>query len=123
MIEIEDVPTLDLKNVISILISSDFLQMQELVNECISYIVSNMHDVVRLPIDMSCLNQELIKQISLKTPIRKLDSLVDKRDKLTSKIFEKKLENLFFQVMNDPLYSDISHQSLFQDQINEDMMM
>ena len=98
MLEIEDIPILDLKNVISILISSYFLQMQELVNECISYIVSNMHDVVRLPIYMSCLNQELIKQISLKMPINKLDNLVDKRDKLTSKIFEKKLENLFYLV-------------------------
>ena len=49
-------PVLDLKNVISILISSDFLQMQELVNECISYVISNLHDVVRLPIDMNCLN-------------------------------------------------------------------
>jgi hypothetical protein len=51
-----DQPILDLKSVISILISSDFLQMQELVNECISYVVSNLHDVVRLPIDMNCLN-------------------------------------------------------------------
>jgi hypothetical protein len=54
--ETGELPVLDLKNVISILISSDFLQMQELVNECVSYVVSNLHDVVRLPIDMNCLN-------------------------------------------------------------------
>jgi len=53
-------PVLDLKNVISILISSNFLQMQELVNECISYVVSNLHDIVRLPIDMSCINESLL---------------------------------------------------------------
>jgi hypothetical protein len=50
------VPKLDIKNVISILISSDFLQMKVLVDECINFVVDNVHDVVRLPIDMNCLN-------------------------------------------------------------------
>ena len=90
---------LDLKNVISILISSDFLQMKELVNECISYVISNLHDVVRLPIDMNCLNDKLVKKIAEQTPIGKLTTLLDKRDKLTSKLFQKKLEKLLFICM------------------------
>lgn len=49
-------PKLDIKNVISILISSDFLQMKGLVQECIDFVIENLHDVVRLPIDMNCLN-------------------------------------------------------------------
>ena len=49
-------PKLDIKNVISILISSDFLQMKMLVLECIDFVINNMSDVVRLPIDMNCLN-------------------------------------------------------------------
>ena len=49
-------PKLDIKNVISILISSDFLQMKILVEECINFVIENVHDVVRLPIDMNCLN-------------------------------------------------------------------
>lgn len=49
-------PTLDIKNVISILISSDFLQMKVLVQECVDFVIENLHDVVRLPIDMNCLN-------------------------------------------------------------------
>ena len=57
-------PTLDIKNVISILISSDFLQMRVLVEECIDFVIRNLHDVVRLPIDMNCLNQNLIKKIA-----------------------------------------------------------
>jgi hypothetical protein len=116
--ELEDIPILDLKNVISILISSDFLQMQELVNECISYVISNLHDVVRLPIDMSCLNQELIKQISLKVPMQKLDSLVDKRDKLTSKIYEKKLENLLFSMSESLVYEKSIHECLWLDSLH-----
>jgi Domain of unknown function (DUF3342) len=60
----EPIPKLDIKNVISILISSDFLQMKVLVSECIDFVIENIHDVVRLPIDMNCLNQNLIKRIA-----------------------------------------------------------
>jgi hypothetical protein len=60
----ESGPKLDIKNVISILISSDFLQMKGLVQECIDFVIDNLHDVVRLPIDMNCLNQNLIKRIA-----------------------------------------------------------
>jgi hypothetical protein len=97
--------------------------MQELVNECISYVVSNLHDVVRLPIDMSCLNIDLIKQISLKVPMGKLDSLVDKRDKLTSKIFQKKLENMFFLLKQSNYYDSECHLHLWLETLNEDLQL
>jgi aryl-phospho-beta-D-glucosidase BglC (GH1 family) len=90
----ENFPKLDIKNVISILISSDFLQMMILVDECIEFVVNNLHDVVRLPIDMNCLSNNLTKRISDSVTIEKLDDLVDKRDKLTSKLFMKKLQAL-----------------------------
>lgn len=70
--------------------------MQELVEECISYVVSNLHDVVRLPIDMNCLNENLISQIAEQVPIMKLTNLLDKRDKLASKLFQKKAGKLIF---------------------------
>lgn len=73
---------MDIKNVISILISSDFLQMRELVEECISYVVLNLGDVVRLPIDMSCLSPKLIWLIAQQTPLDFLCNMLDKRDKL-----------------------------------------
>ena len=60
----EPAPKLDIKNVISILISSDFLQMATLVQDCIDFVIKNLHDVVRLPIDMNCLNSNLVKRIA-----------------------------------------------------------
>lgn len=68
--------------------------MKILVDECIDFVITNLSDVVRLPIDMNCLNTNLIKKISDKVSIEKLDDLVDKRDKLTSKLFMKKLQSL-----------------------------
>jgi hypothetical protein len=38
--------------------------MKGLVQECIDFVIENLHDVVRLPIDMNCLNQNLIKRIA-----------------------------------------------------------
>lgn len=68
--------------------------MRVLVQECIDFVIENLHDVVRLPIDMNCLNQNLIKRIASQVTIDKLDDLLDKRDKLTSKLFMKKLQTL-----------------------------
>lgn len=68
--------------------------MKVLVQECIDFVIDNLHDVVRLPIDMNCLNQNLIKRIANQVTIERLDDLLDKRDKLTSKLFMKKLQSL-----------------------------
>ena len=57
-------PELDLKNAISILISSEFLGMDKLVTVCVDYVVSKLNEVVWLPIDMSCLNQKLLNTIA-----------------------------------------------------------
>lgn len=88
-------PNLEPSNVISILISSDFLQMGGLSEECISYISDHLQDIVRLPIDMNCLNSALVKKIASRVHIQDLIDLEDKRDRLLSKIYMKKLEMLF----------------------------
>ena len=82
---------LDLKNVISVLISSEFLRIKDLVDECISYIVLNISDIVKLPIDMECLNDHLLWKIAAKMPVELLLNFVDKRDKLQTRIIMTKL--------------------------------
>ena len=57
----KDKPVLEMTKVISILISSDFLQMQDLVKQCLEYTAKNLEDVVKLPIDMNCLIIYIIK--------------------------------------------------------------
>jgi hypothetical protein len=65
----EDSPKLEVNNVISILISSDFLQMSHLVGECVEFIALRISDIVRLPIDMNCLNSGLVKRIAEKVQV------------------------------------------------------
>jgi hypothetical protein len=90
----KDRPQLEMNKVISILISSDFLQMQDLVKQCLEYTARNLEEVVKLPIDMSCLNQNLLKHLSKYIDPEQLDEVNDRKDKLVSKIYMKKLEEL-----------------------------
>jgi hypothetical protein len=46
-------PVFEIGNAISILISSDYLKMSKLVDECLDYFIDNISDILRLPIDMS----------------------------------------------------------------------
>lgn len=54
-------PQFEIGNAISILISSDYLKMNKLVDECLDYFISNINDILRLPIDMSCIVGSLQK--------------------------------------------------------------
>ncbi|XP_072024179.1 SANT and BTB domain regulator of class switch recombination-like [Amphiura filiformis] len=90
-----EMPKLEPTNVISILISSDFLKMDSLVTECIHYCHKNMSAIVATPCNMNCINDRLCVRIAdLFTDIE-ADAVKDKRDKFKSKLFCKKIEKLF----------------------------
>ena len=88
-------PELEIKNSVSILISSDFLQMAPLVEESLSFVSDHIQEIILLPIDMNCMNSALVKRLASKVPIETLESLTDRKDKLKSKLYMKKLEILF----------------------------
>ena len=69
--------------------------MEPLIEESIRYVAKNLHEIIQLPIDMNCMNSTLIKKLAVHVPLDELESMKDKKDKLTSKLFMKKLELLF----------------------------
>lgn len=69
--------------------------MGSLVEDSIAFVTKNLQEIIALPIDMNCLNSSLIKKLSKNITLDELDSLKDKKDKLTSKLYMKKLELLF----------------------------
>jgi hypothetical protein len=75
-------PKLEVKNAISILISSDFLQMAYLVEESVRFVAVNIHEIIGLPIDMNCLNSNLVKKLAEHISIEDLNTMKDKKDKL-----------------------------------------
>lgn len=55
---------LQVSTVVSILISSDFLQMRRLVDECLAFMGGNITEIVKLPIDLSCLSDKVLVQLA-----------------------------------------------------------
>ncbi|CAK8682712.1 SANT and BTB domain regulator of class switch recombination-like [Clavelina lepadiformis] len=101
LIDEANVPRLDPNNVISILISSDFLKMESLVEACINYCHKNMSLIVATPCNMNCVNERLTSLIAAKFSHNELEEVKDRKDKFKSKLFCKKIEKLF-----DPNLSD-----------------
>ena len=84
-----------MKNAVSVLISSDFLQMATLVEESLDFVAANLAEIILLPIDMNCLSSVLVKRLAQKVDLEYLEHMKDKRDKLKSKLYMKKLELVF----------------------------
>ncbi|KAK5882042.1 hypothetical protein CesoFtcFv8_020672 [Champsocephalus esox] len=90
-----DKPRLEPSNVISILISSEFLKMDTLVEECIQYCHKHMSSIVATPCNMNCINSNLATRIAELFNHNEADDIRDKKDKFKSKLFQKKIERLF----------------------------
>ncbi|XP_063347714.1 SANT and BTB domain regulator of class switch recombination isoform X3 [Pelmatolapia mariae] len=97
----KDKPRLEPSNVISILISSEFLKMDTLVEECIQYCHKHMSAIVATPCNMNCINSNLATRIAELFSHNEADDIRDKKDKFKSKLFQKKIERLF-----DPNYQN-----------------
>ncbi|XP_034041034.1 uncharacterized protein KIAA1841 homolog isoform X2 [Thalassophryne amazonica] len=91
----KDKPRLEPSNVISILISSEFLKMDTLVEECIQYCHKHMSVIVATPCNMNCINSNLATRIAELFNHNEADDIRDKKDKFKSKLFQKKIEHLF----------------------------
>lgn len=93
--EKKDKPRLEPSNVISILISSEFLKMDSLVEECIHYCHKHISAIVATPCNMNCINSNLTNRIAELFTHNEADDIRDKKDKFKSKLFQKKIERLF----------------------------
>lgn len=78
---------MELRNVISILISSEFLGIDDLIEKCLVFVSNHLEDVVKLPIEMGCLNTNLLDRLSTKVSLMELAALADPKDKLSSKLY------------------------------------
>eukprot|EP00911_Craspedida_sp_UC1_P002417 UC1_evm1s1803 len=90
-----ETPKLTTKNVVSILISSDFLQMDELVALCIKFCHDHLNAILRTPTNMSCITNKLLTQLASLFKHHELADIKDRKDKLLSKLYWKKLEEMF----------------------------
>lgn len=87
-------PRLSLDNIASILVSSEFLQMEDLVDECSRFISSRLQEFVQLRVDLSCLSDASVAKIANKCSADQLHKLQDPKDKILSKLQRNKVDSL-----------------------------
>ena len=85
-------PPLESNTVVSILISSEFLQMEDLVLACLRYMARNLGDILCLPVDLSCISDTLCAKLAKLCPAEKLVGIADKSCKLLPRLYKKRLE-------------------------------
>ncbi|XP_032622629.1 SANT and BTB domain regulator of class switch recombination isoform X1 [Chelonoidis abingdonii] len=100
--KVYEIPTLEPGNVISILISSEFLKMDSLVEKCIHYCHKNMSAIIATPCNMNCVSGDLLKRIADLFTHNEVEDVKDKKDKFKSKLFCKKIERLFDPEFQNP---------------------
>ena len=87
-------PKLDYKNAVTILIPAEFLKIDRLVRECLDFIGEHIEEISRVQVDMSCINTNIIREMAKKVSLDRLDVLKERKDKIVSRLFMKKLELL-----------------------------
>uniref|UniRef100_K3X3Z3 SANT and BTB domain-containing protein n=1 Tax=Globisporangium ultimum (strain ATCC 200006 / CBS 805.95 / DAOM BR144) TaxID=431595 RepID=K3X3Z3_GLOUD len=90
--EAEWKPRIALENIASILVSSEFLQMDALVEECIRFITTRMQAFFQLRVDFGCLSEATITKIADRCTTEDLQKLHDPKGKILSKLQRKKLD-------------------------------
>ena len=85
-------PILDKSIVVSILISSEFLQMDSLVDICLQDISTRLNEIVKLPIDLSCISDRLVNRLASMTNPQILAHTRDRKDKILNKLYKRRVE-------------------------------
>jgi hypothetical protein len=90
--EPNSLPKVDKNMIVSILISSEFLQMETLVEHCVAQMVQNLNDIIKLPIDLSCISEKLINRMASFIHPKQLAEIKDRKDKILTKLYKRRVE-------------------------------
>ncbi|KAI8898785.1 hypothetical protein BC833DRAFT_588367 [Globomyces pollinis-pini] len=89
---------------ISILISSNFLQMQELEKICLKYMHDNINEIVQVPIDFNCMNGDVLKKLVDLFEPTDIYAIEDSKDKIKSQLYLYKIQQLLdFKDAKNPI--------------------
>ncbi|XP_063709375.1 SANT and BTB domain regulator of class switch recombination [Culicoides brevitarsis] len=90
----EEWPSLDASNVVPILVSASFLQMEPLLLDCLSFCHGKLNDVIKASANLSCLNDNIITRLAAMFTNVELESVKDKKDRIAPRIWTKMIQSL-----------------------------
>ena len=90
----ENWPKLSAANVIPILVSASFLQMEPLLCDCLSYCHAHLSEIVKVSPNLGCLNDNIISRLASMFTNIELESVKDKKDRIQPRLFCKMIQSL-----------------------------
>ncbi|CAL7945159.1 unnamed protein product [Xylocopa violacea] len=87
-------PVLEINNVIPIMVSASFLQMEPLLESCLQYCHDNIFDILKTSTVLSSLDDNLLTRLVDRFTNQEVEMLKDKKDKIQSKLFCKLIISL-----------------------------
>ncbi|XP_072939568.1 uncharacterized protein [Epargyreus clarus] len=91
---VADWPLLDPHNVVPILVSASFLQMEPLLHDCLIYCHAHMNDIVKTSTNLACLSDALLTRLSAMYTNAELEAIRDRKDKIQSRLYCKMILSL-----------------------------
>ncbi|XP_053688714.1 SANT and BTB domain regulator of class switch recombination [Sabethes cyaneus] len=90
----DDWPSLDPSNVVPILVSASFLQMEPLLLDCLSFCHARLNEVVRASSNLACLNDSIITRLAAMFTNLELEMVKDKKDRIAPRLWTKLIQSL-----------------------------
>lgn len=90
----ENWPKLSASNVIPILVSASFLQMEPLLLDCLSYCHAHLSEIVKVSPNLGCLNDNIITRLAAMFTNLELEMVKDKKDRIQPRLFCKMIQSL-----------------------------
>ncbi|XP_017840657.2 uncharacterized protein KIAA1841 homolog [Drosophila busckii] len=87
-------PQLDGNNVVPILVSASFLQMEPLLLECLAFCHAHLSEVVLTSTNLSCLNDALVSRLAAMFTNLELEMVRDKKERVTPRLWTKLIQSL-----------------------------
>uniref|UniRef100_A0A182MLW1 SANT and BTB domain-containing protein n=1 Tax=Anopheles culicifacies TaxID=139723 RepID=A0A182MLW1_9DIPT len=87
-------PALDPSNVIPILVSASFLQMEPLLLDCLSFCHARLNEVVKASANLACLNDSIITRLAAMFTNLELEVVKDKKDRIAPRLWTKLIMSL-----------------------------
>ncbi|XP_062543396.1 SANT and BTB domain regulator of class switch recombination isoform X2 [Armigeres subalbatus] len=90
----EEWPVLDPSNVVPILVSASFLQMEPLLLDCLSFCHARLNEVVKASANLACLNDSIITRLAAMFTNLELEMVKDKKDRIAPRLWTKLIQSL-----------------------------
>ena len=87
--------------------------MDRLQEEALDYLHQHIEEIVKVPVDMSCINEHLMNKLSTKFSINQIARFNDPKDRLKSHLLRYKIKEIFLENESQNLRRCLNCQKIY----------